>query len=109
VHVDRIEMGSSYDKTGCGGVASSFSLSSIDRVNVCLRVVHPRQDETVSIVWSKNDGSSARRGKIAIKPMHAYRTRAYLVLRNEYVGDWTVRILSADGVELASHAFAITQ
>lgn len=108
VHVDRVEMGASYDKTGCGGVADRFSLAAIDRVNVCLRVVHPRQEETLSIVWSKNDNSTARRGKIAIKPMHAYRTRAYLVLRKEYVGDWTVRIMSADGVELASHAFTIT-
>ena len=108
VHVDRVEMGASYDKTGCGGVADRFSLAGIDRVNVCLRVVHPRQEETLSIVWSKNDNSTARRGKIAIKPMHAYRTRAYLVLRKEYVGDWTVRIMSADGVELASHAFTIT-
>jgi hypothetical protein len=108
VHVDRVEMGASYDKTGCGGVAERFSLAGIERVNVCLRVVHPRQEETLSIVWSKNDNSTARRGKIAIKPMHAYRTRAYLVLRKEYVGDWTVRIMSADGVELASHAFTIT-
>ncbi|HWB74215.1 MAG TPA: DUF2914 domain-containing protein [Nannocystaceae bacterium] len=108
VHVDRVEMGASYDKTGCGGVADRFSLAGIDRVNVCLRVVHPRQEETLSIVWSKNDNSTARRGKIAIKPLHAYRTRAYLVLRKEYVGDWTVRIMSADGVELASHAFTIT-
>lgn len=107
VHVDRVEMGASYDKTGCGGVADRFSLAATERVNVCLRVVHPRAEETVSIVWQKNDDSTSRRGKIAIKPLHAYRTRAYLLLRKEYVGDWTVRILSADGVELASHAFTI--
>jgi DUF2914 family protein len=108
LHVDRIEISASYDKTFCGGVAQRFSLAATSVVNVCLRAVHPRQEETVSIVWQKNDGSSARRGKIAIKPLHAYRTRAYLVLRKEYVGDWTVRIQSADGVELASHAFTIT-
>jgi len=107
VHVDRIEMGASYDKTGCGGVADRFALTATERVNVCLRVVHPRAEETVSIVWQKNDNSTSRRGKIAIKPLHAYRTRAYLLLRKEYVGDWTVRIMSADGVELASHAFTI--
>jgi Protein of unknown function (DUF2914) len=107
VHVDRVEMGASYDKTGCGGVADRFSLAATGQVNVCLRVVHPRQEETVSIVWQKNDGSTARRGKIAIKPLHAYRTRAYLLMRKEYVGAWTVRIQSADGVELASHAFTI--
>ncbi len=109
IHIDRIDMGSSYDnKSGCVGVATSFSVAANEEINVCLRVVHPRQDEVMSIVWQKNDGSTARRGKIAVKPIHAYRTRAYLRLRAEYIGAWTVRIVSADGVELASHAFKIT-
>lgn len=109
IHIDRVEMGASYDnKSGCVGVATSFSVAANEEINVCLRVVHPRQDEVMSIVWQKNDGSTARRGKIAVKPIHAYRTRAYLRLRAEYIGAWTVRIVSADGVELASHAFKIT-
>jgi len=107
IHVDRIEMGSTYDKGLCGGIPDKFSLAKLERVNVCLRVVHPREEETVSIVWQKKDLGTARRGKIAIKPLHAYRTRAYLVLRKEYVGDWTVRILSGEGVELAAHRFTI--
>jgi len=109
IHVDRVDMGSGYDnKTGCTGVAREFSLAANDELNVCVRVVHPRQDEVMSIVWQKGDGSTARRGKIAVKPIHAYRTRAYLRLRAEYIGAWTVRIMSPDGVELASHAFTIT-
>ncbi|HET6582144.1 MAG TPA: DUF2914 domain-containing protein, partial [Nannocystaceae bacterium] len=107
IHVDRIEAGSTYVKGLCGGTPDRFSLAKLERVNVCLRVVHPREEEVVSIVWQKNDLGTARRGKIAIKPLHAYRTRAYLVLRKEYVGDWTVRILSSDGVELAAHRFTI--
>jgi hypothetical protein len=107
IHVDRIEMGSTYDKGLCGGTPDKFSLAKLERVNVCLRVVHPREEETVSIVWQKKNLGTARRGKIAIKPMHAYRTRAYLVLRKEYVGDWTVRIMSSEGIELASHRFTI--
>ncbi len=109
IHVDRVEMGASYDnKTGCIGVEKRFSLAANEEINVCLRVVHPRQEEVMSIVWQKEDGSTARRGKIAVKPIHAYRTRAYLRLRAEYIGDWTVRITSPEGIELASHAFTIT-
>ncbi len=109
IHVDRIDMGSGYDnKTGCTGVAKEFSLAANEEINVCLRVVHPREEEVMSIVWQKNDTATARRGKIAVKPIHAYRTRAYLRLRAEYIGAWTVRIMSPDGVELASHAFTIT-
>lgn len=107
VHVDRLEMGSAYDKGMCAGPIDGFSLAQTDVVNVCLRVVHPRVEELLSIVWQKNDGSTARRGKIAVKPLHAYRTRAYLMLRKEYVGDWTVKILSPEGVELAAHGFSI--
>jgi hypothetical protein len=110
IHIDRVEMGGGYDnKTGCVDVANAFSFGANEVINVCVRVVHPRQDEVMSIVWQKNDGSTARRGKIAVKPIHAYRTRAYLRLREEYIGAWTVRIQSADGVELASHAFTITR
>lgn len=108
IHIDRIEMGSATERGVCSGTKDKFSLDKLERINVCLRVVHPREEETVAIVWQKKkDAGTARRGKIAIKPQHAYRTRAYLVLRKEYVGDWTVRIMSADGVELASHAFTI--
>ncbi len=107
IHVDRIEMGSAYEKGLCAGLPDKFSLAKLERVNVCLRVVHLREEEVVSIVWQKNDLGTARRGKIAIKPLHAYRTRAYLVLRKEYVGDWTVRIMSSEGVELAAHRFTI--
>jgi hypothetical protein len=109
IHIDRIDMGAGYDnKTGCTGVAREFSLAANQEINVCVRVVHPREEETMSIVWQKDDGTTARRGKIAVKPIHAYRTRAYLRLRAEYVGKWTVRIMSPDGVELASHAFVIS-
>ncbi len=107
VHVDRLEMGSAYDKGMCAGPSDGFSLAKTDIVNVCIRVVHPRVDEVLSIVWQKNESSTARRGKIAVKPLHAYRTRAYLMLRREYIGDWTVRILSPEGVELAAHGFSI--
>ena len=107
IHVDRIEMGAGYDKTGCKDVAREFSVSKLEEINVCLRVVHPREEEMMSIVWQKKDGSTARRGKIAVVSLHAYRTRAYLRLRAEYVGEWVVRIMSADGVELAEHAFSI--
>lgn len=109
IHIDRVEMGAGYDnKSGCTGVANDFSLASNQEINVCVRVVHPREEEVMSIVWQKDDGTTARRGKIAVKPIHAYRTRAYLRLRSEYLGAWTVRIMSPDGVELASHAFVIS-
>ena len=108
VHVDRIGMGAAFEKTRCAGKIDDFSVSGDDRVNVCFRVVHPRQKEELVVLWQK-DGGTVRRGKVVVKPAHAYRTRAYLILRREYVGTWKVRILDQDGVELASHPFKVVE
>ncbi len=106
IHVDDVSMGSTYERSRCSGGDGSFSVAQGDLVNVCLRVVHQRQKEELSVVWQKIDGN-ARRGKIVVKPMHAYRTRAYLKLRSEYVGDWEVKVFSQDGAELARYPFTI--
>lgn len=106
IHVDDVSMGSAYERNRCSGGDGSFSVGQGDRVNVCLRVVHQRQKEELSVVWQKL-GGNARRGKIVVKPMHAYRTRAYLKLRGEYVGDWEVKVFSEDGAELARYPFTV--
>lgn len=108
IHVDRIEMGVSYDNGQCTGEAKTFSLSRGDRPSVCVRVVHQRQPEDLALLWEKKDGA-VRRGKLSVKALHAYRTRAYLVLRREYIGDWTVRVESTDGVELARYDFSVVE
>ena len=106
IHVDDVSMGSRYERSRCSGGDGAFSVAKGDLVNVCLRVVHQRQKEELSVVWQKVRGN-ARRGKIVVKPMHAYRTRAYLKLRSEYVGDWEVKVFSEDGAQLARYPFTI--
>ncbi|MBV1860724.1 MAG: DUF2914 domain-containing protein [Nannocystaceae bacterium] len=106
IHIDDVSMGSIYERSRCSGAKGSFSVGKGDLVNVCLRVVHQRQKEELSVVWQRV-GGNARRGKIVVKPMHAYRTRAYLKLRSEYVGDWEVKVFSADGAQLARYPFTI--
>ena len=108
IHIDRIDMGASYENRQCTGEAKNFSLSRGDRPSVCIRVVHQRQPEDLAVLWVKKDGA-VRRSKVSVKAAHAYRTRAYLVLRREYVGDWTVKIESTDGVELASYDFSVAE
>jgi hypothetical protein len=106
IHVDHIAMGSETQGAVCRGRTNDFSVSGGDRAAVCVRVVHPREKEELQVLWQKHGGST-RRSKMVVLPMHAYRTRGYLVLRSEYIGDWTVRILSTDGVELARHDFTV--
>lgn len=108
IHVDKIWVGSRYERDGCTGESERFSLAKHDQVNVCFRVVHSRAEESVEVQWEK-EGAPFRRRAVQIPDLHAYRTRAYLVLRREYIGNWTARVRSSDGIELAAVSFAVTE
>lgn len=108
IHVDKIWLGTRYERDGCADETASFSLARDSQVNVCFRAVHSRSEESVEVEWVKG-GAPFRRRAVNIPDLHAYRTRAYLVLRREYLGDWEARVLSADGVVLATIAFTVTE
>ncbi len=108
IHVDKIWLGTEYDKDGCAHTTNRFSLANGDRVNVCFRVVHPREEESVEVEWIK-EGAVFRRQPVSIPDLHAYRSRAYLVLRREYIGAWQARVRSADGEVLATIDFSVTE
>ncbi len=107
IHVDKIWLGTTYEKDGCASETERFSLARDSQVNVCFRVVHSREEEAVEVEWIK-DGAVFRRRGVNIPDIHAYRSRAYLVLRREYIGAWKARVLSADGFELAAVEFTVT-
>jgi hypothetical protein len=106
IHVDRIAVGSIYDSGRCTGHETGFSASRNDRVSACFRVVHPRTTQQVNVLWARN-GETVRRTKMTIPSAHAYRTRAFIVLRDGDAGRWTVRVLSSDDVELARARFDV--
>lgn len=108
IHVDKIWLGTRYEKDGCADESASFSLTRDSQVNVCFRVVHSREEEAVGVEWIK-DGAPFRRQTVNIPDHHAYRTRTFLVLRREYIGAWQARVLSADGIVLASVDFTVTE
>lgn len=108
IHVDKIWLGAGYEREGCTGEEERFSLAKHGQINVCFRVVHSRVEESVDVLWEK-DGELFRRQSLQIPERHAYRTRAYLVLRREYIGSWKARVVSVDGVELAGKSFVIVE
>lgn len=110
IHLDAISTSRGRDNTDCDQPTDSFSLSVAKYVNVCFRVVHPREPEMVRVIWEK-DGKITRRGRVRIPDLHAYTTRAYLLLRPEYVGQWRVRIVpeGEESVDLAVAEFEITE
>jgi len=107
IHIDRIWLGSKQDRRGCSGKTDDFSVDARNEVNVCFRVVHGRVEEDVDVIWELEGDLAKRRRGVTIPADHAYRSRSYLVLRREYVGDWRVRIFSVDGIELASTTFKV--
>ncbi len=109
IHIDEISLGHGFEDGDCTDQTREFSVAKAQKVNVCFRVVHPREEASVRVLWEK-DGQTARRGGVRIPALHAYKTRAYLELRPEYVGSWRVRIL-AEGhdTELASLEFEIRE
>ncbi|MEM9454128.1 MAG: DUF2914 domain-containing protein [Myxococcota bacterium] len=106
LHVDRITMGTGYDSGACTGPVGKFSLKTEKVANVCFRAVHLRKTQRVIVLW-EHEGKVLRRTFVKIGPTHGYRTRAGLSLRRRPKGNWKARVMSADGVELASHAFQI--
>ena len=109
MHIDRVDMGRRFESSKCVDATTRFSIAGDGLANVCFRVVHSRVEETVRVIWEK-DGRIARRGKVRIRPVHGYRTRAYLKLRPEYIGTWRVRIVpEGEDVELASVEFAVVE
>jgi hypothetical protein len=106
MHVDRIGMGTRYRDGVCTGPTGKFSVEDDDFAHLCFRVVHPRVKQRVIVRWERN-GTLVRRTVVPIADSHAYRTRATLPLRHRFRGEWTVRIVSLDGIELAAHSFSV--
>ncbi len=106
MHVDRIALGTAIDDGACAGPTGKFSIREERFAHVCFRVVHPRLKQRVIVRWEQG-GKLVRRTVVPIDDSHAYRTRATLPLRRKFRGDWTVRIVSTDGIELAAHSFQV--
>jgi hypothetical protein len=106
VHVDEMSVGDRYHLGRCEGQAKSFSMKRHDKIHTCIRVVHRRVHQQVVIRWER-DGHLVRRQWLPVPPAHAFRTRASLPVRMRFRGSWVVRVLSDDGIELATHRFEI--
>lgn len=106
IHVDRIGMGTAYERGICDGEGATFSVRSSAQAHVCFRVVHRRTPETVTVRWER-DGRLVKRTRVKIPADHAYRTRAGLGLRQAFTGHWVVRVVDDNGVELAATEFDV--
>ena len=110
IHIDDVAMASGKENSDCDDPTRRFSVEADTHVNVCFRAVHSREEENVRVIWEK-DGKVTRRGKVRVPTAHAYKTRAYLIIRPEYVGSWRVRIVpeGEEDIDLIVAEFEITE
>jgi hypothetical protein len=108
LHFDVMVVGRGWEKSRCVEPTARFDPETDDRVNLCLRVVHPKDaEEVLSVEWVKAGGKATRRSTITVKPIHAYLTRGYLPIKSGYSGDWVATIKAPDGTVLAELPFTI--
>lgn len=108
LHVDRISLGRASAAGRCITGQTKFSIKRHARPTICFRIVHDRIAEEIEVVWQQQQGA-LRRTELNVPPVHGHRTRTHLVLRPEYVGQWTARVMSDDAVELAAVSFEVTK
>src|SRR5690606_20812072 len=51
IHIDAIATARGRDNTDCKDPTESFSVSVAEYINVCFRVVHPREQESLRVIW----------------------------------------------------------
>lgn len=108
IHFDTLVVGRGWEKSRCVEATNTFKTSIDDRVNICLRAVHPADVEDVlTVEWNKAGTKSTRRSTVTVKAMHAYLTRSYLPIKPGYEGEWTATIKTADGTVLAQVSFTV--
>ncbi|KIG17276.1 hypothetical protein DB30_03459 [Enhygromyxa salina] len=106
IHLDELEVGKGWASSRCEQVGSEFVVDTDERVNVCFRVVHPREAEAVTLEWSRA-GKVRQVIEVSVKPTHAYTTRAWMPVSAGRTGNWTATVKSEDGSVLGQISFEI--
>jgi hypothetical protein len=109
LRVDDIRTGASYQRYSCPEPISRFSLAAHKRVNICLEFapMHDPVTEDVTVVWER-DGTVFSATPMTVAARHfKFHTRAHMALDERRVGEWSVRIVSKKGLELARTSFHV--
>ncbi|WP_157596508.1 DUF2914 domain-containing protein [Plesiocystis pacifica] len=107
IHLDMLEIGRGWHQSRCDLVGDTFTVGSDERVNVCMRVIHPRgEPEELTIYWER-DGKLNQRSKVKVSKIPAYLTRGWLPITEARKGKWKATIKSADGAVLGEVEFTI--
>jgi len=99
-----VKVGTAIEKYEVTGASDSFKVAPETKIYVGTKVTGV-ENGTVTVVFSK-DG--AEQSKVELKvPRSPYRTHAYKTFRAGDSGNWTVKVMGADGAELGSSDFKV--
>jgi len=107
IHLDDLVVGTDWEDSRCQTPKATFSVSTDDKVSLCLRIVHQPEEEALKVEWVR-EGRSPREANVTVTGIHAYRTRVWLPAKNYNKGKWKVRVLASDETLLGEGSFEIT-
>jgi hypothetical protein len=108
IHLDELEIGSGWASSRCEQSTRQFVVEQDERINLCFRVVHPREAESVTVEWAR-DGKLRQSIEVGVAPTHAYLTRAWMPVTAGRAGQWTATVKSADGAVLGQLDFTVAK
>lgn len=98
----EVKVGTAVEKMELTGESADFKVPAGTKLFVWTKVWGAGDSATV--VFSKGDKST----KVELKVPHSpYRTHAFRTFRAGDDGDWTVKVLGADGTELGTATFKV--
>ena len=99
----EVKVGTGIEKVEIQGESASFKVPADTKLYAWTKVTGAAES-TVTVVFSKGDRTSKQELKV---PRSPYRTNAYRTFRKGDEGNWTVKVLAADGAELGTASFAV--
>jgi hypothetical protein len=108
IHLDELELGSGWASSRCEQSTRQFMVDQDERINLCFRVVHPREAESVTVEWTR-DGKLRQSIEVGVASTHAYLTRAWMPVTAGRAGQWTATVKSADGAVLGQLDFTVAK
>ncbi len=99
-----IKVGTGIEKHEITGESADFKVAAGTKLYAWTKVTGA--EGSVTVVFMK-DGKEVSKQELQV-PHSPYRTNAYRTFRKGDGGDWTVKVMGADGKEMGSAAFKVT-
>ena len=101
----EVKVGLGIEQHEITGESADFKIAAGTKIYAWTKVTGAA-DSSVTVSFMK-DGKEVSKQELKVS-RSPYRTNAYRTFRNGDAGEWTVKILAADGAELGSATFKVS-